>query len=55
MHQDVAPRNVLIDLPTMDIKIFDFDRSALIGAENQEPGGNDVDGVIFTVRISDQG
>lgn len=49
MHQDVAPRNILIDLPTMDLKIFDFDRSALIGAEKQEPGGNDVDGVIFTV------
>lgn len=49
MHQDLSPRNVLIDSVTEDLKIFDFDGSALIGAEDQEPGGNDVDAVIFTV------
>ncbi|WEW57639.1 hypothetical protein PRK78_003106 [Emydomyces testavorans] len=49
MHQDIAPRNVLIDPQTQDLKLFDFDRSALIGSESQELQRDDVGGVIFTV------
>ena len=33
MHQDIAPRNVLVDSPSGNLKLFDFDRAKLIGAE----------------------
>lgn len=49
MHQDVAPRNILVDPITETLKIFDFDCSALIGSPDQMPGRDDVDHVIFTV------
>ncbi|KAI1938680.1 hypothetical protein LOZ66_003483 [Ophidiomyces ophidiicola] len=49
MHQDIAPRNILFEPITRSLKIFDFDRSCLIGAEDQEESRNDVDGLIFTV------
>lgn len=49
MHQDVAPRNILIDPSTNNLKLFDFDRSALIGSEKQQPWRNDVDGLVFTI------
>lgn len=48
MHQDVAPRNVLVDLNSGDLKLFDFDRSAMIGSEEQMTSRDDVDGVVFT-------
>ncbi|KAI2003784.1 hypothetical protein LOZ52_006566 [Ophidiomyces ophidiicola] len=47
MHQDVAPRNILFEPSSNSLKVFDFDRSCLIGDE--QPGRNDVDGVIFTL------
>ncbi|KAI1949077.1 hypothetical protein LOZ57_002443 [Ophidiomyces ophidiicola] len=47
MHQDVAPRNILFEPSSNSLKVFDFDRSCLIG--DQQPGRNDVDGVIFTL------
>ncbi|KAI1906007.1 hypothetical protein LOZ12_005882 [Ophidiomyces ophidiicola] len=47
MHQDVAPRNILFEPSSNNLKVFDFDRSCLIG--DQQPGRNDVDGVIFTL------
>ncbi|KAI2086306.1 hypothetical protein LOZ36_003445 [Ophidiomyces ophidiicola] len=49
MHQDIAPRNILFEPTTKSLKIFDFDRSCLIGAEDQEERRNDIDGLIFTV------
>ncbi|KAI1959627.1 hypothetical protein LOZ58_004436 [Ophidiomyces ophidiicola] len=44
-----SPRNILFEPITRSLKIFDFDRSCLIGAEDQEESRNDVDGLIFTV------
>ncbi|KAK2858383.1 hypothetical protein FQN49_004791 [Arthroderma sp. PD_2] len=49
MHQDFAPRNILIDPTTQDLKIFDFDRSAQIGGQGSMEGCNDVDALIFTI------
>ncbi|KAI1992317.1 hypothetical protein LOZ54_001798 [Ophidiomyces ophidiicola] len=46
MHQDVAPRNVMVD--EMDLKLFDFDKAVPIGDQQQYPTLNDVDGVVFT-------
>ncbi|KAI2086706.1 hypothetical protein LOZ36_003173 [Ophidiomyces ophidiicola] len=47
MHQDVAPRNIMVD--SMDLKLFDFDKAVRIGGQEQYPTLNDVDGVVFTV------
>ncbi|KAK2882709.1 hypothetical protein FQN49_000071 [Arthroderma sp. PD_2] len=49
MHQDIAPRNILYDPATESLKVFDFDRSALIGSKRQDLCRNDVDGLIFTI------
>ena len=55
LHQDIAPRNILICPVTGNVKIFDFDRAALIGVQAPDyermpdQGRNDVDGVIFTI------
>ena len=55
LHQDIAPRNILICPITGDIKVFDFDRAGLIGVHApdyermQHQGRDDVDGVIFTI------
>jgi len=53
-HQDIAGRNVLIDLNDMTLKLFDFDFAAKIGSTKKswtkyEPCRNDVDGLVFTV------
>ncbi|TVY39865.1 hypothetical protein LOCC1_G004302, partial [Lachnellula occidentalis] len=48
-HQDVSPRNLLVDPVTESIQLFDFDRAAKIGSEEAEERRNDVDGVIFTI------
>jgi serine/threonine protein kinase len=57
-HQDVAPRNILIDDTTDSIKLFDFNFSAHIKPllssppnekENYREDRNDVKGVIFTL------
>lgn len=51
MHQDIAPRNVLVDLVSGNLKVFDFDRAELIGEEKHQLTQfcNDVDAVVFTV------
>jgi hypothetical protein len=52
VHQDIAPRNVLVDATTKRLKIFDFDRSARIGVDGALNDGRDVDGVICTIYES---
>lgn len=49
LHQDLAPRNILIDPATHDLKVFDFDRSAKMDGQNRLTAANDVDSVIITV------
>lgn len=48
MHQDVAPRNLLIDPYTHKIVLFDFDRAAS-GKKRLYEGRDDVAGVVFTL------
>jgi serine/threonine protein kinase len=55
-HQDIAPRNLVVDESTDSIMLFDFDYSARISNPSPGPGEslsedqNDVKGVIFTVH-----
>ncbi|KOS42844.1 hypothetical protein ACN38_g6283 [Penicillium nordicum] len=49
MHQDIAPRNLLVDPETDDIILFDFDRAAN-GKEGLMDGRDDVSGVVFTLH-----
>jgi len=48
MHQDVAPRNLLMDPETQKILLFDFDWAAC-GKKNLLDGRDDVSGVVFTL------
>ena len=48
MHQDIAPRNLLIDPSTHKILLFDFDRAAS-GEKNLQDGRDDVSSVVFTL------
>ncbi|KAJ5740754.1 hypothetical protein N7493_000626 [Penicillium malachiteum] len=48
MHQDIAPRNLLIDDETDKILLFDFDRAAS-GKKNLSDGRDDVTAVAFTL------
>ncbi|CAI7651185.1 unnamed protein product [Penicillium viridicatum] len=48
MHQDIAPRNLLIDPSTHKIILFDFDRDAF-GEKNLQDGRDDVSSVVFTL------
>ncbi|TVY13217.1 hypothetical protein LARI1_G008264 [Lachnellula arida] len=48
-HQDISPRNLLVDPVTENIQLFDFDRAAKIGSQGEDRRRNDVDGVIFTI------
>ncbi|KAJ5714110.1 uncharacterized protein N7483_011291 [Penicillium malachiteum] len=48
MHQDIAPRNLLIDAETEKILLFDFDRAAS-GKKNLSNGPDDVTAVAFTL------
>lgn len=48
-HQDVAPRNLLVDETTEKILLFDFNFSARIGKGAYSEHRNDVKGVLFTV------
>lgn len=48
-HQDVAPRNLLVDGTTDSLLIFDFNFSARIGEPGYSQSRNDVDGVLFTM------
>lgn len=47
-HQDIAPRNLLIDPETHEIRLFDFDWAA---HENMRlsPDRDDISGVVFTI------
>lgn len=53
-HQDIAPRNLLVDEATDNIMLFDFNFSARIGAPVRGMGtrffeeGDDIKSVIFT-------
>lgn len=48
MHQDIAPRNLLIDPCTNRIVLFDFDRAAS-GKKRLYEGRDDVTSVVFTL------
>ncbi|CAH0052105.1 unnamed protein product [Clonostachys solani] len=48
-HQDVAPRNIVIDESSDSLMIFDFNFSARIGRGGYYEARNDVKGVIFTM------
>lgn len=48
-HQDVAPRNLVIDQASDSLMIFDFNFSARIGRGGYDEARNDVKGVIFTM------
>ncbi|KAK0111175.1 hypothetical protein ONS95_001551 [Cadophora gregata] len=48
MHQDIAPRNLLIDPDTQKLLLFDFDWAAC-GKQNLLDGRDDVTGVVFTL------
>ncbi|KAJ5617361.1 hypothetical protein N7537_002475 [Penicillium hordei] len=48
MHQDIAPRNLLIDRDTNKILLFDFDWAAC-GRNRLLDGRDDVTGVVFTL------
>ncbi|KAJ4286285.1 hypothetical protein N0V90_013319 [Kalmusia sp. IMI 367209] len=48
MHQDIAPRNLLIDPETHHVLLFDFNWAAH-GKRNLLTGRDDVAGVVFTL------
>ncbi|KAI9711552.1 MAG: hypothetical protein M1820_002117 [Bogoriella megaspora] len=48
MHQDIAPRNLLIDPETQDLLLFDFNW-AVCGSAELLDGRDDVTGAVFTV------
>lgn len=53
MHQDIAPRNLLIDPDTQKILLFDFDWAAFRKGNSQhsraDENRDDVTGVVFTI------
>ncbi|CAG9951405.1 unnamed protein product, partial [Clonostachys rosea f. rosea IK726] len=49
VHQDIAPRNLLVGCDADDLLLFDFNYSARIGEGDAGPARNDVKGTIFTV------
>lgn len=49
MHQDIAPRNLLIDPDTHKLLLFDFDW-ATCGEQCLLDGRDDVSGVVFTLH-----
>lgn len=49
VHQDIAPRNLLVDPETDNLLLFDFDRAARIGQPSCFPERNDVKEVVFTL------
>ncbi|RDL37625.1 Uncharacterized protein BP5553_05058 [Venustampulla echinocandica] len=48
MHQDIAPRNLLIDPDTQKLLLFDFDWVAC-GKKGMLDGRDDLTGVVFTL------
>jgi serine/threonine protein kinase len=49
IHQDIAPRNLLIDPSTDNLMLFDFDWAARVGSREVNLARNDIKGVIFTL------
>ncbi|KAJ5109561.1 hypothetical protein N7532_002206 [Penicillium argentinense] len=49
VHQNIAPRNLLVDPETDNILLFDFDWAAN-GTEDLLDGRDDVSSVSFTLR-----
>ncbi|RDL31987.1 Uncharacterized protein BP5553_09389 [Venustampulla echinocandica] len=49
IHQDIAPRNLLIDPATNNLRLFDFDRAARVGKPGVCTERDDIVGVIFTL------
>ncbi|KHO10767.1 hypothetical protein MAA_11613 [Metarhizium robertsii ARSEF 23] len=48
MHQDIAPRNIVIDEEEDNLRIFDFNYSIMID-KHYTPHRDDIKGVIFTL------
>ncbi len=48
-HQDMAPRNLLLDESSDNVMLFDFNFSARIGGEHYWEDRNDVKGLVFTM------
>lgn len=48
-HQDISPRNLLINPTTDAIMLFDYNFSSLIGGIGYDVNRDDVKGVIFTL------
>ncbi|EHK17297.1 uncharacterized protein TRIVIDRAFT_42157 [Trichoderma virens Gv29-8] len=48
-HQDIAPRNLLIDEATDSLMLFDFNFSARIGMPGYSEARNDIKGTLFTM------
>ena len=49
IHQDIAPRNLVVDPDTNNLQLFDFDRAARVGEPDYIPERDDVKGVTFTL------
>ena len=49
MHQDIAPRNLLVDPETDTLLIFDFNYASRIGDVGYQQDRDDEKGVIFTL------
>ncbi|OBT70344.1 hypothetical protein VE03_00324 [Pseudogymnoascus sp. 23342-1-I1] len=49
IHQDIAPRNLLVNPETDNLLLFDSDCAARIGQPGCFPERNDVKGVVFTL------
>lgn len=49
IHQDIAPRNLILDSETDELTLIDFGMADLIGSERIYQPRNDIDGVIYTV------
>ncbi|UKZ81479.1 hypothetical protein TrVFT333_009251 [Trichoderma virens FT-333] len=48
-HQDIAPRNLVIDETTNALMLFDFNFSARIGMPGYSEARNDIKGTLFTM------
>ncbi|KAL9095522.1 MAG: hypothetical protein Q9165_002393 [Trypethelium subeluteriae] len=49
VHQDIAPRNLVIDPETNKIRLFDFDRAARTGCPGCIPERSDIRGLVCTL------
>lgn len=49
VHQDIAPRNILLDPATDNLYVIDFGLAEFIGSDREYKPRNDIDGVIYTL------